>query len=147
MSKSAQPSPSGLPSRPLPQPTDITRPFWEAAAAHRLVVQACKACGTRQFYPRLMCTACMSEDIAWVESSGKGKVYTFTVNHRAPNAFMKTRLPYVVAAIDLDDGVRMIANIVGCPIDQIEVGSRVKVLFEDTGFDITLPQFTLDDPG
>ena len=137
-------APAAQPLRPLPQPTDITRPYWGAAADHRLVIQKCKACGSRQFYPRLLCTTCMSDDIDWVESSGKGKVYTYTVNHRAPNAFMKARLPYVVAAIDLDDGVRMMANIIDSPIEPAKIGARVKVVFEDTGEGVTLPQFTLD---
>jgi len=130
--------------RPLPQPTDITRPYWEAAATGQLVIQQCKACQTRQFYPRGFCTGCMSEELEWVNCSGRGRIYTFTINHRAPNAFMKARVPYAVAAIDLEEGGRMLANIVDSPLEKLAVGAAVRVVFEDTAEGITLPQFTLD---
>lgn len=131
--------------RPLPQPTDITRPYWSAALAHRLVIQECRQCRSRQFYPRGFCTQCLSDDLDWQPCTGQGTIYTYTVNHRAPNAFMKERVPYVVAAIDLDEGVRMITNIVDSPLEKIRIGARVKVVFEDMTDEISLPQFQLVD--
>ena len=131
--------------RPLPQATDVTKPFWEAAAGHRLVIQACRRCGTKQFYPRNLCTACSSDEIDWVPSTGRGTIYTFTINHRAPNEFMKQRLPYAVAMIQLDDGVRMMANIIDTPLERITIGARVKVVFERVNDEVSLPQFMLED--
>ncbi len=130
--------------RPLPQPTNITKPYWDAAAQNRLVIQECGCCKTRQFYPREFCISCLSEDIKWIECSGKGKVYTYTINRRAANEALKERVPYVVAAIDLDEGVRMMANIVDSPVDAVKMGSRVRVCFEKVNDEITLPQFTLE---
>lgn len=130
--------------RPLPQPTLITQPYWDAARAHRLVIQECAHCKTRQFYPREFCTACLSGDIEWIECGGKGAVYTYTVNRRASNAALSDKVPYVVASIDLDEGVRMMANIVGCPPEAVRIGSRVRVCFEQVSDEITLPQFTLE---
>jgi len=129
--------------RPLPQPTSLTEPYWRAAHEGRLVVQGCTACGHRQFYPRPFCLHCESEDVAWQEVSGNGTLYTFTVNYRAPNAFMKTRLPYVVAMVELDEGVRMMANILGADPADLAIGKRVRVAFEKVTDEITLPQFEL----
>lgn len=131
-------------TRPLPQPTDITRPYWEAAARNQLVVQQCAACGCRQFYPREFCIVCMSGDIRWTACSGKGTIYTYTVNHRGANAYMKDKTPYAVAVVDLDEGVRMLANIIDSPLEDIAIGRRVRVTFERVSEDIALPQFTLD---
>lgn len=130
--------------RPQPQPTKITQPYWDAAAQNRLLIQECACCKTRQFYPREFCIACLSGDITWIECSGKGEVYTYTINRRAANDALKERVPYIVAAIDLDEGVRMITNIVDSPIEAVRIGSRVQVCFERVNNEITLPQFTLE---
>lgn len=130
--------------RPLPLPTDITQPYWDAAVAHRLVIQECQTCKARQFYPRGFCTACLSDSLQWIECSGRGTVYSYTINHRAPNAFMKQKLPYAVAAIDLEEGVRLIMNIVDSSLDQLAIGAPVTVVFEKASDEITLPQCRLD---
>lgn len=131
--------------RPLPRPTDATEGYWQAAKQGRLVVQGCRACGHRQFYPRTLCLGCESDQVEWSETSGFGTIYTFTINYRAPNAFMKARLPYAVAVIELDEGVRMVANILNAPPEAIAIGKRVRVVFEKACDDITLPQFELVD--
>lgn len=130
--------------RPLPQPTRITQPYWDAAREGRLVIQECAHCKTRQFFPREFCTACLSGNMGWIECSGKGAVYTYTINRRGAGAAFGERVPYVVAAIDLDEGVRMMANIVDSPPEAVRIGSRVRVCFERVSDDIALPQFTLD---
>lgn len=130
--------------RPIPQPTDITRPYWDAAAAHKLVIQECLACGARQFYPRGFCIACLSDQLRWLPCSGKGTIYTYTVNHRAANGYMKDHLPHVVAAIDLDEGTRMLANILDSPAGALRIGARVQVMFEALPDGMALPQFRID---
>lgn len=127
--------------RPLPQPTQITEGYWAAANAERLVVQHCGDCSSHQFYPRPFCVQCGSEHVGWKDMSGYGTIYTFTVNHRAPNAFMKARLPYVVAMVELDEGVRMMANILNADPAEIAIGKRVRVVFEQASEEIKLPQF------
>ncbi|WP_439687783.1 Zn-ribbon domain-containing OB-fold protein [Cupriavidus oxalaticus] len=129
--------------RPLPQPTQVTEGYWAAANEQRLVVQCCGDCGGHQFYPRPFCLQCGSEQVRWKDASGCGTIYTFTVNYRAPNAFMKARLPYVVAMVDLDEGVRMMANILNADPAEVAIGKRVKVVFEPVSDEIKLPQFEL----
>src|SRR5690348_10801363 len=80
-------------TRPEPVPTEETRPYWEGAKAGKLLIQKCSACGALQFYPRTYCTHCLSESMAWIEASGRGEIYTFTINHRAANEYMKDKTP------------------------------------------------------
>lgn len=127
--------------RPMPVATDATRPFWEAANEHRLVVQQCTGCGKRQYFPRAFCRHCLSDVLDWKACSGRGSIYTFTVNHRAANAHMADKTPYVVAIVSLDEGVRMMANVVDSPLDSVRIGARVEVRWLDTPGQPTLPQF------
>jgi uncharacterized OB-fold protein len=131
------------PGPPLPQATTETAAYWEAARAGKLVIQRCRACNHRQFYPRAFCTCCLSDEIEWIEASGRGTIYTFTVCRIAASPAFEARLPLPVAMIDLDEGVRMLANIVDADIDRIAVGSRVAVCFERVDETCTLPQFKL----
>lgn len=130
--------------RPLPQSTRITQPYWDAARQNRLVVQQCGCCKARQFYPREFCTACLSDSLEWIDCGGGGTVYTYTINRRPSNAALSEKVPYVVAMIDLDEGVRMMANIIDSPPEAVRIGSRVRVCFEQVSEDITLPQFRLE---
>ena len=101
---------------PLPGP-DINadaRTYWAAAAEERLVVQCCDECGIYRFYPRPLCPDCASDQATWTEVSGQGSVHTFTIVHRAPNKEFQAITPYVIALIDLDEGPRMMANILMC---------------------------------
>ena len=134
---------SEAPARPLPQPTDLTRPYWQAAARGELHMQHCGACGRWQFYPRPFCIHCEADALQWRAVSGLGRIYTYTVNHRAPNAFMKARLPYVVAIVELDEGPRLMANVLGNAVDQAGIGKRVKVTFEAVSEEVALLQFVL----
>ena len=131
--------------RTLPLPTDLTRPYWDAAARGELHMQHCGACGKWQFYPRPLCLHCESDKLQWQRVSGLGKIYTYTVNHRAPNAFMKARLPYVVAMVELDEGPRLMANVLGAQSADMAIGKRVQVVFEKASDEVTLPQFSLLD--
>ncbi|NYT79221.1 Zn-ribbon domain-containing OB-fold protein [Alcaligenaceae bacterium] len=136
-------------NRPLPSPTELTEPFWRAAREGRIDVQCCKACGTLQFYPREICTQCMSDGFDWKTCSGLGRVYTYTINHRAANAYMKGRTPYAVAVVELDEGVRLMGNIVDTDLDAIAIGARVQAVFEAVNDEITLIQYKViaDDAG
>lgn len=133
------------PTRPLPRPSLVTQPYWDAAAAHKLTVQECASCGHVQFYPRIVCTECASAELNELVCTGRGEVYTYTINHRAPHAYFKAQTPYVVAMVELEEGVRLMANIVGPSARDVQIGAPVMVEFEDTGQGITLPQFRLID--
>ena len=139
-------SPRNAPApRPLPAPTDLTAPYWAAARRGQLVIQRCAHCQRHQFYPRSFCMHCMGETLDWLQAAGLGRIYTFTVNRRGANACMAGRTPYAVAIVELEEGVRLMANIVDSRLEDIAIGKPVKVVFEAASDDITLPQFRLAD--
>jgi uncharacterized protein len=128
--------------KPIPRPYQDSEPYWEAAKEKRLVLQQCRDCGKHQFYPRGVCSHCLGSALDWVESRGRGKVHTFTVCHRAPHPGFAGQLPFVIAVIELEEGVRMMTNIVGCDPKTIRIDMPVNVTFEEATPEITLPQFT-----
>ena len=101
------------------------RAFFEAAARGELLYQRCAACGHRQFYPRLLCTAC-GGGVDWAMASGRGVVHTFTIVRQNGEAPFKDELPYVVAMIELDQGVRMMGNLTGSPVESVRIGMPVE---------------------
>jgi uncharacterized OB-fold protein len=133
------------PDRPLPKPDDVTATSWEGCARGELLIQHCPTCGNRQFYPRAMCTVCASTP-EWERTSGRGTVHTFTVirqNHAKP---FRDLLPYVVAMIELDEGPRMMGNLVGCPVDDVAVGMPVEVFFDAADDGLSLPFWRAANP-
>lgn len=134
-----------LSARPMPQATTETAAYWAATQEQRLVIQRCASCGHCQFYPRAFCIECLSERIEWINASGQGRIYSYTVCRIAPSPAFEARLPYVVALIDLDEGVRMLANLLDVELEEVAIGARVGVCFEAVSESCTLPQFTLLD--
>jgi uncharacterized protein len=135
-----------LPARPAPEITDHAAPFWAAAADGRLVVQRCTQCGQRQHYPRPWCTNCLSEAVEFVESAGRGTIYTFTVVRRSPIPAFAARVPYVLAFVDLDEGVRIVTNIVDCDPETVRIGQRVDARFEAIDDEHAVVLFALEAP-
>jgi uncharacterized OB-fold protein len=133
-------------TRPLPVPDGDTKPYWDAAREHRLVIQRCQACQQAIFYPRSLCPHCMSDQIAWLDASGKGTIYSYTVVHRAPAQFAED-VPYVVALIDLAEGVRLMSNVVDCAPSDVRIGAPVEVTFDNVTPEISLPKFRLTSGG
>lgn len=122
-----------MPSRPQPRfPEPHTEPFWAAAKEGRLTYQQCTDCQTVVFTPRLVCTSCGSDHLTYHDSSGEGEIYTFTVVRQNRNPVFAEMGAYVLAWVDLDEGFRMLSNIVGAadPTREISVGQRVRVEFE-----------------
>lgn len=128
--------------KPLPRVDAESTEFWEACRRHELRVQKCRACGALRYYPRALCPACLSADTELVLSSGQGTVYTYTVTYQNHSAGFRDELPYVLAYVELDEGVRMLTNIVGCAPERVAVGMRVAVVFDDVTPEISLPKFT-----
>jgi uncharacterized protein len=126
---------------PLPRPYQDTAPYWEAAKAHRLVLQQCTDCGEHQFYPRGVCSHCLSSSVQWRDASGRGTVYSFTVNHRAPHPGYRDQVPFVLAIIELAEGPRMMSHVVDCDPESVTIGMAVTVTFDDVTAEITLPKF------
>jgi uncharacterized OB-fold protein len=134
---------SGTPQKPLPVADPVTAPYWQSAKEHALQIQRCNACGQHLFYPRGICPHCFSTDLAWQPVSGKGTVYGFTIVYRHPNPAFAADIPYVVATIELDEGVRLLSNLVGVEAspDAVKVGMPVEVVYDDVTEEVTLPKF------
>lgn len=126
---------------PAPAPNADSKVYWEGAAQGNLVLKHCRGCGKHHFPPRHLCPFCWSDDLSWAPSSGAGVVYSFTVMHRAPMPAFAARVPYVVALVDLAEGPRMMANVVGDDALAVAVGDRVQVCFEPRGEAAKVPQF------
>ena len=118
-----------------------SEPFWAATKERKFLIRHCSACGRNHFYPRHYCPHCWSEACEWRAASGNGRIYSYTVIHHNDVPPFKEMLPYIVALIDLDEGVRVTANIVECTPDVVHVGLPVEVIYEHINDDITLPQF------
>ena len=119
----------------VPASSPETKPYWDAAAKGQLLVKKCNACGELHHYPRSICPFCFSGDTSWVEASGKGTVYSYTVMRRAPVA-------YVVAYVTLAEGPTMISNIVDCDPNAVRVGQAVTVTFQPSDGGPPVPMFT-----
>ena len=127
---------------PPPVVNADSAPYWQGAREDKLLLQRCADCGALQFFPRYLCTACGSENHDWIEASGHGTVHSFTIVHRAAFPEFQAQTPYVVALIDLEEGPRMMTNIVGDDALGVEIGEPVTVTFEPRGADgAKVPQF------
>ncbi len=127
---------------PLPKfPEPDTEPFWDATKDHELKYQVCDDCGGVVWHPRRHCTHCTSLNLSWETSKGEGTVYTYSIVRQNYYPAFRERIPYVVAWIDLDEGFRMLSNVVGVDAESVSVGQRVKVDWEDKD-GLALPMFT-----
>ena len=128
-------------AKPLPEVTEELRPFFAAARENRLVVQRCERCGVRRFPPREICNRCLGRDSAWVASSGRGTIVSYNVMHQIYHPAFAAEAPYAVALVELEDGGRMITNVVDCPLERLRIGMPVEVTFERRSDQVVLPQF------
>lgn len=132
--------------RPTPVVTGDTAPYWEGAADGNLLLNECTDCGLVYHYPRALCPDCFSDDIEWIEAKGTGEVYTYSVvdnEHIIPD-FPEEAFPHVLAFVELDEGPRVLTNLVDVDPGDVEIGSRVEVRFEETeDDDVAVPVFTL----
>ena len=109
-----------------------TADYWAATAEGRLLLKRCDACGHVIWYPRAICPDCHSTDTSWFEASGNGVVYSFTVNRKGDGPW-KEAAPYVLAYVELDEGPRVLTNVVDCDVDTVAIGQRVTAVWDDTG--------------
>jgi uncharacterized OB-fold protein len=129
--------------RTLPAPPPLvnveTKAFWDATAEGKLLLPRCKQCSTVIWYPRAFCPECASFDIEWIEASGRGTVYSYTINRRGQGDYRD--LAYVVAYVELEEGPRVLTNIVDCPPDSVKIGQDVELVFHPTSAGPALPRF------
>jgi uncharacterized OB-fold protein len=128
-------------TRPLPELRNAGAEYWRAASKRVLLVPLCRACGKTFWHPRSRCPYCAADRVEWKQSSGNGVVHTFTIVRQSPDPFFKTRVPYVVAMVQLDDGPLLMSNIAGCDVNAVKIGMRVSVTFEPATDDIAIPIF------
>lgn len=133
---------SELPTR-APRTNEDTAPFWAATAEGRLTLQRCTTCDTVIWWPRSVCPSCTSFDLAWFDATGEGTVYSYTVVHQSPGRAWGEAVPYVLAYVELDEGPRLMTNIVDVDPAQVAIDTRVRVVWDDTGEGNALPRFTV----
>jgi len=131
-----------LPTKP-PRTNEDSAPFWAATGEGRLTLQRCTACDTVIWWPRSLCPECSSFDLEWFDATGEGTVYSYTVVHQSQGRRWNEATPYVLAYVELDEGPRLMTNIVDCDPADVAIDSNVRVVFHDTGEGNALPRFTL----
>lgn len=129
--------------KPVPVPDEMTAPFWEAARQHRLVIQQCSDCETFHHPPVGICSQCLSIDLQFVDVSGRGYVYSYSIVRDQRLPAFDDLMPYIVAEVRLHDapGVRLLSNLPGTAIDDVHCGMEVEVDFEEIAPDVVIPQF------
>lgn len=131
-------------AKPIPRPEvpELTQEFWDAAKRHELVIPRCRVCNSYFWYPREACPSCLRADWEWSPVSGKARLHTFTVVRQPSNPAFNEDVPYAYALVQLDEGPRMISNVVDCPIpDGLAIDMRLEVSFDDVTDEWTLPKF------
>ena len=134
---------------PVPEVSDLDRPFWDAVQQDKLLLQKCLDCNQLQFFPRPICVQCYSSNLDWHQASGLGKVYTYSPVYASPHPAVQkhietTGMPTIFSIIELDEGLRIISEIVGCSPDEVKLGARVKLVCEEAqGTNFKLPKFSL----
>ena len=123
---------------------DRASPFWRSIDRQAMELPYCGSCGRFHFYPRPVCPACWSDDLSWRPVDGRGKVWSYTIVRFAHGAHegWKTRVPYAVALIELEEGVRMMGNVVDCPVETVRSGMAVTLAyreFEDGRIPVFVP--------
>jgi uncharacterized OB-fold protein len=127
--------------RPLPRITPDNLPFWEAARRHQLRLQRCGACGRVWWPPGPLCPHCLCEHFEWAQLSGRGTVSSFVVFHKAYFPSFADAIPYAVVQVELEEGPRLIADLVDVSPSEVRIGLPVTVVFDDVTPEISIPRF------
>ncbi len=128
-------------TKPLPHLDEENRPWWEALKRHELYLQRCRDCGALRYYPRALCPECLSSRTEWLRARGTGTVYTFTITYQNATPGFRESLPYVLAYVELDEGLKLLTNIIDCAPEQVRIGMPVTVVFDDVTPEVTLAKF------
>ena len=134
---------AALNALPMPRPSRLTAPHWDACNREQLVAQQCQSCQQYAFPPQPFCPICITDTLVWQTCSGKGRIYSFTEIHRGQTPAFNT--PYVAAIIALDEGWHMLSNIVACSADELSIDQAVEVSFIERG-ELKIPCFKPASP-
>jgi uncharacterized OB-fold protein len=127
--------------RDLPSIEAESRPFWDAAREGRFLIARCGSCGKAHHYPRPFCPFCWSEDVSWEDASGQATLYTYSTVYTNDLPPFSERLPYIAAVVDLDEGPRVMTNIVDCDPSELRIGMPLRVAFRELTPEVTAPVF------
>ncbi|MGV9868803.1 Zn-ribbon domain-containing OB-fold protein [Rhodococcus koreensis] len=129
-------------SKPVPIPTPTTQPYWDGTARGELLIQRCVTTGRFFTYPRRFSPYVVNGDVEWVKASGRATLYSYVINH-LPGPGYADEVPYVIGIVELEEGPRVLANILGVPPEPsaLSIGMPLRAVFEPRG-DLTVVQFT-----
>ena len=130
--------------RPIPTPiTPEAKPYWDGLKQGKLMLPKCSDCGHTFFYPRVICPKCSSRSIGWIQSSGKGKLFSFGIAHQTFNRAYKVPPPFVLAMIELAEGPRMVSNLINVTPDPkvVKCDMPVEIVYTKLTDDVTIPLF------
>jgi uncharacterized protein len=128
-------------TRPVPRVTSESTAYWKACSETVLTLGRCGACDKIHHHPQAVCPFCWSSDVTTMAASGRGTVNSFSIIHQSAGAAFSGQVPYIVAYIELEEGVYLVSTVVNCPTDQLKIGMPVEVQFEIVGSDIGVPVF------
>ena len=126
--------------KPLPVPSIESQPYWNGLRERRLLMPRCDACGTHWFPPTLLCPSCSTKKWSWTAVSGRGRIFSYVVYHRIYHPGFADEIPYAVAVIQLDEGPRLVSNVIGVAPDQLVCDMPVEVVYQPVTDNITLPK-------
>ena len=132
-------------NRPAPVETEYSAGFWEGVRRGELVIQRCTACARLRHYPQPLCPACHSSGFDWAPVSGRGEIYSYTIANRAFHPAWQDAAPYAIATIELEEGVRMVTDLLGVEPDSVAIGQKVEVAFEEMPGQGVMPRFRIVD--
>lgn len=127
--------------KPVPIPDEASQPFFDGAREHLLLIQQCSTCGAVMWPVKSRCDNCLRPTVTWVQASGKGRLYSFALMHQVYHPGFASEAPYNVAQVDLEEGLRILTNIVGCSNADLHIGMSLEVTFEEISDEVTLPKF------
>jgi len=128
-------------AKPLPEPSEVSAPFWEGLNAGELRLQRCATCSRYVFYPRSVCPHCLSDRLEWQTASGRGRLYSYTIVRRAMNPAFAADVPYVFAIVELKEGPRVTTNLINCAPEYARVDMPVKAAYDSVTSEIALLKF------
>jgi len=127
--------------RPVPEPDEWSQPFFDGTLRGELMLQHCGACGRWMWPAKVRCIECLADGLQWQAASGLGTLYSFTLVHQLVHPGFRGEMPYNLALVDLDEGVRIQTSIVGVPNDELSIGTRVSAVFVPASDEIAVPMF------
>ena len=128
-------------NKPIPVPSAESQAYWDGLRDRKLLMPRCDACGKYWFPPSLLCPHCNETKWTWTSTSGRGRIFSYVVYHRVYHPGFADEVPYAVAVIELDEGPRMVSNVIGIAPDKLACDLRVEVVYQPITDTITLPKF------